>query len=136
MYKVITNCPVCDKEMKIMKLKCNHCNTTIENEFSFTKFNKLSKEQLNFIEVFLACRGNIKDVEKHLGISYPTVRGKLDEINNALNPNIKKDTSKEKQNIMDMLENGEISSDEAINLLKKIIKTKLERIYSTSKDSG
>ncbi|GKZ03578.1 hypothetical protein ANS014_20120 [Paraclostridium bifermentans] len=119
-----------------MKLKCNHCNTTIENEFSFTKFNKLSKEQLNFIEVFLACRGNIKDVEKHLGISYPTVRGKLDEINNALNPNIKKDTSKEKQNIMDMLENGEISSDEAINLLKKIIKTKLERIYSTSKDSG
>ncbi|WP_416906746.1 hypothetical protein [Paraclostridium bifermentans] len=35
-----------------------------------------------------------------------------------------------------MLENGEISSDEAINLLKKIIKTKLERIYSTSKDSG
>lgn len=119
-YKVITNCPVCDKEMKIMKLKCNHCNTTIENEFSFTKFNKLSKEQLNFIEVFLACRGNIKDVEKHLGISYPTVRGKLDEINNALNPNIKKDTSKEKQNIMDMLENGEISSDEAINLLKKL----------------
>ncbi|MCU9813555.1 DUF2089 domain-containing protein [Paraclostridium sp. AKS81] len=120
MYKVITNCPVCDKEMKIMKLKCNHCNTIIENEFSFTKFNKLSKEQLNFIEVFLACRGNIKDVEKHLGISYPTVRGKLDEINNALNINVKKDTSKEKQNIMDMLENGEISSDEAINLLKKL----------------
>ncbi len=90
MYKVITNCPVCDKEMKIMKLKCNHCSPTIENEFSFSKFDKLSKEQLKFVELFLACRGNIKDVEKNLGISYPTVRGKLDEINNILGLSIKK----------------------------------------------
>ena len=104
MYKVITKCPVCIKEMKIMKLKCNHCNTTIENEFSISKFDRLSKEQLNFVEVFLACRGNIKDVEKQLGISYPTVRGKLDEINHKLGLVIKKDTTKEKEKIMDMLD--------------------------------
>ncbi|WP_289292991.1 DUF2089 domain-containing protein [Romboutsia ilealis] len=120
MHKVITKCPVCTKEMKIMKLKCNHCNTTIENEFSISKFDRLSKEQLNFVEVFLACRGNIKDVEKQLGISYPTVRGKLDEINHELGLSIKKDTRKEKEKIMDMLENKEISSEEAINLLKKL----------------
>ncbi|WP_304970039.1 DUF2089 domain-containing protein [Romboutsia ilealis] len=120
MYKVITKCPVCIKEMKIMKLKCNHCNTIIENEFSISKFDRLSKEQLNFVEVFLACRGNIKDVEKQLGISYPTVRGKLDEINHELGLVIKKDTTKEKEKIMDMLENKEISSEEAINLLKKL----------------
>lgn len=120
MYKVITNCPVCDKEMKIMKLKCNHCNTAVENEFSFSKFNKLSKEQLNFIEIFLVCRGNIKDVEKQLGISYPTVRGKLDEINNLLDLTTKKHISKNKEKVVDMLDNGEISPEEAINLLKKL----------------
>lgn len=122
MHKVITKCPVCMEEMKIMKLKCNHCNTIIENEFSISKFDRLSKEQLNFVEVFLACRGNIKDVEKQLGISYPTVRGKLDEINNELGLTIKKDIAKakEKEKIMDMLENKEISSEEAINLLKKL----------------
>ncbi|MCR8747180.1 DUF2089 domain-containing protein [Romboutsia lituseburensis] len=120
MHKVITKCPVCTEEMKIMKLKCNHCNTIIENEFSISKFDRLSKDQLNFVEVFLACRGNIKDVEKQLGISYPTVRGKLDEINNALGLVIKKDTTKEKEKIMDMLENKEISSEEAVNLLKKL----------------
>ncbi|WP_270942621.1 DUF2089 family protein [Romboutsia lituseburensis] len=62
----------------------------------------------------------MKDVEKQLGISYPTVRGKLDEINNALGLVIKKDTTKEKEKIMDMLENKEISSEEAVNLLKKL----------------
>jgi len=72
--------------------------------------------------VFLACRGNIKDVEKQLRISYPTVRSKLDEINNKLSLAIKKDIEKEKrkEKIMEMLENKEISSEEAINLLKKL----------------
>ncbi len=120
MHKVITKCPVCTKEMKIMKLKCNHCNTIIENEFSISKFDRLSKEQLNFVEVFLACRGNIKDVEKQLGISYPTVRGKLDEINHYQGLSIKKYKRKQNVKIIDMLENKEISSEEAINLLKKL----------------
>lgn len=106
MYKVLTECPVCSQEMKITKLKCNYCSTIIENDFSFSKFEKLSKEQLNFVEVFLGCRGNIKDVEKELGISYPTVRSKLDEVNNALGLPTKKESSKDKKKIMDMLESG------------------------------
>lgn len=118
MYKVLTECPVCSKEMKVTKLKCNSCNTVIENDFSFSKFERLSKEQLNFVEVFLACRGNIKDVEKELGISYPTVRSKLEEVNNSLGLAPKKENSKDKKKIMDMLESGEISSDEAIRILK------------------
>ena len=120
MYKALTRCPVCSGKLNIKRLQCDECNTVIENNFTFSKFEKLNHDQLRFVETFLQYRGNIKDVEKALGISYPTVRGKLDEINNALNLNVKKDTSKEKQNIMDMLENGEISSDEAINLLKKL----------------
>ena len=87
MYKVITSCPVCNKKMKATRLKCSSCKTVIENEFEFSKFDYLSKDQLKFMEVFIMCRGNIKDVEKELGISYPTVRAKLDEVINSLGYN-------------------------------------------------
>lgn len=83
-YKVITNCPVCSKTLKITRLKCSHCHTTIENEFELSKLASLSKDQQHFVEVFLTCRGNIKEVEKELGISYPTVRGKLTDIISSL----------------------------------------------------
>lgn len=105
-----------------MKLKCNHCSTIIENDFSFSKFEKLSKEHLNFVEVFLVCRGNIIDVEKELGVSYPTVRSKLDEVNCALGLTPKKENTMDKKKIMDMLEKGEISS--VVITILKFIKAK------------
>ena len=79
MYKVLSKCPVCNQNFKVMKLRCTGCNTVVENEFSLSKFDYLSTQQLYFIETFIKCRGSIKDVEKELGISYPTVRAKLDE---------------------------------------------------------
>lgn len=118
-YPLITNCPVCSKQLKITKLQCNHCQTTIENEFDLSKFTALSQEQLHFIEIFLKNRGNIKEVEKDLGISYPTVRGKLDEIITALGYTTNKKSEIDKKKIVAMLEKGEISAEEAINLLKE-----------------
>lgn len=119
MYKALTTCPVCKGRLKISKLQCEECNTVIENDFQFSKFHKLSDEQLNFVEVFLQCRGNIKDVEKTLGVSYPTVRGKLDEVNEVLGLTNKKDMEKEKSLILEKLEQGEITSEQAIELLNK-----------------
>jgi hypothetical protein len=118
-YPLITNCPVCSKQLKITKLQCNHCHTTIENEFDLSKFTALSQEQLHFIEIFLKNRGNIKEVEKDLGISYPTVRGKLDEIITALGYTTNKKSEIDKKKIVAMLEKGEITAEEAINLLKE-----------------
>ncbi|MFE8696013.1 DUF2089 domain-containing protein [Cytobacillus sp. FJAT-53684] len=116
-YKVITNCPVCSKTLKITKLHCSHCHTTIENEFELSKLASLSKDQLHFVEVFLTCRGNIKEVEKELGISYPTVRGKLTDIISSLGYVQKKKVDEKK--VVTMLENGEITPEEAIKLLKE-----------------
>lgn len=48
MYKVITKCPVCSGKLKVLKLKCDRCNTTIENEFELSKFDYLNNEQLYF----------------------------------------------------------------------------------------
>jgi hypothetical protein len=123
-YKTITRCPVCSAKLRIQRLKCRKCGTTVENEFEFSKFSYFDNEQLNFIETFLICRGNIKDVEKKLGISYPTVRAKLDDIIEALG--YKEDitdsnvtNSKENNKILDMLESGEITAEQALNLLKE-----------------
>ena len=119
-YKVISKCPICSAKLKVIKLKCNKCGTVIENDFEFSKFEYLEEEHLNFMEVFLKCRGNIKDVEKELGISYPTVRAKLDEVVSALgyNTEVKKITISNKE-ILDMLEKDEISAEQAVNMMKK-----------------
>jgi hypothetical protein len=109
--------------MTITKLECNHCNTKIEGEFTFSKFSRLPADQLEFIEVFLKCRGNIKDVEKELGISYPTVRNRLDGVLQSLGYRVDKgdppqDISR-RQEILSSLEKGEITSSEAAQQLRK-----------------
>ena len=118
-YKVISKCPVCSKKLKITRLKCESCNTVIENDFQMSKFEYLTKDQLNFIEVFLKCRGSIKDVEKELKISYPTVRGKLDEVLVSLGYDKPKGEDKNKSKVLDALEKGDITPEEAIKLLKE-----------------
>lgn len=118
-YKIITKCPVCNSNLMVERLKCLKCGTVIENQFELSKLSYLNKEQLKFIEVFLECRGNIKDVEKELGISYPTVRAKLDEVIMALGFSIEKKPLVNSTDIIDRLEKGEISAEEAINLLKE-----------------
>lgn len=118
--KILTYCPVCHSKLIVTKLKCQKCNTVIENDFELSKFSYLSQEQLGFIETFIKCRGNIKDVEKELGVSYPTVRGKLEDAIKALGYTPMK--VKEEDNtaeVLDMLDKGEITADQAINLLKK-----------------
>lgn len=117
-YPLISECPVCIKQLKITKLQCTHCHTTIENEFELSNFASLNSEQLSFIETFLKCRGNIKEVEKDLGISYPTVRGKLDDIISSLGYSTAKKVEKiDRKKIILMLEQGEITAEEAIGIL-------------------
>lgn len=86
-----------------------------------SKFEYLTSDQLMFVEVFLKCRGSIKEVEKELNISYPTVRTKLDEVIRALGYNTDSENSVNigKKKIIDMLEKGEISPDDAIKMLNK-----------------
>ena len=119
-YKVLNRCPVCSSKLLVKKLQCTKCNTVIENDFELSKFDYLNKGQLEFVEVFLKSRGNIKDVEKELGISYPTVRAKLDEVINSLgyksnSKNLKSSTS----DVIEALEKGEISPQEAIERMKE-----------------
>ena len=120
MNKVISRCPICNNELTVVRLKCDSCDTVIENNFRLSKFDYLSDEELYFTETFIRCRGNIKEVEKELGISYPTVRSKLDAVIKKLGyeTEYEDQKSKKKEEILKALENGEITAEQAIAQLK------------------
>lgn len=119
MKKVISRCPICNNELTVVRLKCDSCDTVIENNFRLSKFDYLSDEELYFTETFIRCRGNIKEVEKELGISYPTVRSKLDAVIKRLGYEAGPDEqSVKREEVLKALENGEITAEQAIAQLK------------------
>lgn len=83
-HDVIATCPVCAGELAISRLHCRTCGTTLEGEFSVGRFGKLSREQMALLESFLRSRGNLKEMERALGISYPTVRARVESLVQAL----------------------------------------------------
>lgn len=117
-YKLISDCPVCGNKLKAVKLTCGTCGTSIESEFSFSKFEQLSSEQLHFAEVFIKSGGSIKEVEKELGISYPTVKSRLNDVIKALGYEVEYERSTDVKSIIDRLESGDISPEDAIRNLK------------------
>lgn len=123
-HELIGKCPICHQELEVTRLKCRYCGTAIEGTFELCKFCRLDPEQVNFIEVFIKCRGNIKEVEKELNISYPTVRSKLDQVIRALGYEVgaapEDDKGTKRKEVLDMLNSGELSSKEAIKLLKEL----------------
>jgi hypothetical protein len=93
----------------------------IEGRFDTCKFCQLSSEQKNFVEVFIKNRGNIKEVEKDLGISYPTVRNRLDAVIAALGYAVddsEDDVATRRKEIIESLAKGEITADDAVRQLK------------------
>lgn len=124
-YKAPGICPICGHGLSVSRLDCGYCSTKIEGEFTLCKFCQLPDEQRDFIEVFIKCRGNIKDIEKELGISYPTVRNRLDAIIEALGYKVEKtdntaDIKVKKQDVINALDRGEITPEEAAIQLRNI----------------
>ena len=119
MRKPISNCPVCDGRLEPVKLKCASCEMAMEGRFPISKLGLLPSDQQQFIEAFLVGRGSIKEVEKELGISYPTVRKKLDEVIDALGyaPRVKR---QEQLEILDAIEYGEMSPQEGIAAMQAL----------------
>lgn len=117
-----SSCPVCGGKYEISTLTCKKCQSQLSGHFSGCKYCDLDDADLQFLTSFLKCRGSIKEVEKDLGISYPTVRGKLDKLLNNLDlASTKSDELKTMRGqILEQLANGEISADEAILLMKQL----------------
>jgi hypothetical protein len=82
--EVISNCPVCESQLHVTRLHCNTCGTTIEGEFTVGRFAHLGRDQMLLLEGFLRSRGNLRELERELGVSYPTIRGRVEGLLRAL----------------------------------------------------
>jgi len=117
---VIGECPICGQDLFVTKLECSNCHTEISGEFQLSKFNYLSKENLYFIELFIKNKGSIKQLEKELRVSYPTVKKQLNEVIQALGYKVddqEEPMDAEKNQVLEKLSRGEISSEEALKML-------------------
>ena len=83
-HDVIATCPVCSGELAVTRLRCGDCGTTIEGEFGVGRFARLTRDQVQMLESFLRSRGNLRDMERELDISYPTVRARVEALVRAL----------------------------------------------------
>ena len=119
---VIARCPICAETLSVARLECASCGTHIEGSFALGRFHHLTVEQVEFLETFIKARGNFKDVERELGMSYPTVRSRLDAVIRALGFPSQAEPDREaerRKEILRELADGRIAPDDAAQLLEK-----------------
>jgi len=122
MYPVPGQCPVCGEATEVTRVYCRHCDTAVEGRFSLGRFHRLTAEQLQFAETFIRCEGKITRVEQDMGLSYPAVRARLNDLIRALGYDVAPEpdsvSPEERQRVLEDLAEGKISSEEAVNLLR------------------
>ena len=117
-------CPICGGEILVTRVVCTNCDTAIEGRFTLGNFSSLTPEQLDFVETFIRCEGKINRMESEIGLSYPTIRNRLHEIIRALGyepggyTEPETPTPEERQKILDDLDKGLITPDEALERLE------------------
>lgn len=122
-YPIPTKCPTCEGKLNVTELKCSNCNTKISGDFYLDELFQLNYEMQRFLKIFIKTRGNIKNMEKELDMSYPTVRNKLNELIKTLGYEddfVEEEQQEKRREILDMLEAGEIEAVEAAQKLKEI----------------
>ena len=118
-YQIIHNCPVCGSGLRVTRLRCPSCNTVIEGDFQTERMLSLNPQQRSFVLSFLRNRGNIREMEKELGISYPTVRSRLDDIIQAIDgASATKTPPLTRKQILEMLAKGEITQEDAMAMIQ------------------
>ena len=122
MYLAPSYCPVCGNALAVTRLSCPACDTTLEGRFSFSRLEQLAPEQRDFVELFVRCEGKLNRVQDDLGLSYPTVRGRLDDVIRALGYEVPDgrvaSSESARREILERLARHEISSEEALILLQ------------------
>ena len=132
-HDVISACPVCTRDLTITRLECRNCGTSLEGEFSVGRFGRLDHEQLDLLERFLRSRGNLREMERELRISYPTVRARVEAVLRALGfgegsgdgtadepAEPEADVATERRAILDRLARHEIGADEAATAIRSL----------------
>jgi hypothetical protein len=108
-------CPDCNKPLKIARMVCPSCNLAVEGDFELSALGKLSVDDQAFVIAFVREHGSIKKMESVFGISYPTVKNRLNAISAALDKNFQAPSPN--LYVLEQLSRGELSIDEALERL-------------------
>jgi hypothetical protein len=119
MHPLLTVCPVCGGPLHVTRLECGECHTALEGSFSLGRLGRLSREQLDFVELLVKNRGNINGVAGELKVAYNTARSRLDDIVSTLGYGVPVDDGRpDRRAILDRLAAKEISVEDAMRLLR------------------
>lgn len=124
MNSILGACPVCGETLAVTRLHCRGCDTTIEGRFAIGAFDRLKPEQLAFAETFIRCEGKLNRMEKELGLSYPTLRSRLNELIGAMGFEVGQEdvpaalSDDGRRRILDDLAGGRLTSEAALRALQ------------------
>ncbi len=129
MSQMPLSCPICGGELAITAFRCRSCGTSFQGHFALPRassaFDRLTPDQLHFLEVFIRNEGKFSRMEKEMGLSYPTLRNRLRAIIRAMGYQPSGEgtapappSPPKRQQILDALEAGEITAEEAARLLR------------------
>src|SRR5215211_5426140 len=115
------DCPYCGAAMAVTRMSCGRCHVAIEAAFPMSRLAGLPVEHQRFIEMFVLAGGNLKEIAEQVGVSYPTVRSRLDKVIESLRGEIGK-TQRVKGNLLDAVEPGtsKTNAEDAARLIKGI----------------
>jgi hypothetical protein len=112
------DCPVCGDRLSLTRLSCRSCGTELSGDFESCEFCSLGKEDRETLRVFLVSRGNMKELERHLGVSYPTARARFDALLGRLGIVAERPAPpSSKVDLLERLARGEIDVEEALHRL-------------------
>lgn len=136
MNRLPTTCPICAGPLVVQQIHCRQCDTTLSGSFEPTggaefadeqlpvlrRFAQLSAEQLTFLEAFVRCEGKLNRMQEEVGLSYPTLRARLDEMLKTLGYTPREEEKArdlERRQILDELQAGKLSPAEAMEMLRR-----------------
>ncbi len=115
------SCPVCGDQLALTRLSCPDCETELSGVFEACEFCSLESDEREMLRVFLSSRGNMKELERHLGVSYPTARARFDKLLQRLDLEPSDEQISEEPGRLSLLEalsRGEIDVGEALDRLE------------------
>jgi len=120
MHTAPGRCPTCAGALEPRELACPECATIVRGRWRPSPFGGLTDEQATFLLLFVRGRGNLSDLERTLGVSYPTIRAKLDEVIAALGePAPPAPPPLDRRAILEQVARGGLSADEALTRLRQ-----------------
>lgn len=112
LHRAPVTCPACAGPLHVSELGCEACGTRVSGQFAHCEFCALSDDQRELLRVFLSSRGNMKELERHLGVSYPTARNRLADLLGALGMGAV--APEPRLEILESLARGEIDVEQAM----------------------